>query len=201
MSKVKVQNKRGFTILEVCLALVVMGVIAATVVPGFGLLYRQNAKRFADTFLLDMEKQRTKGKSLPVVKYYIRLTGTSKAITIGTTDATGFDSYVTGNEKFDGKEATETDTFPAIPEVEAYQSEPYNGTHEKVSMGMLIDGANADGKTVYFDGKGAYTLDDPLDPDNKTYINTITLGVWVDGKEAYRIEVDGVTGKTTWTML
>lgn len=186
-------NRYGFTILEVCLVVVIMGIIAASVVPSFNIIYRQNAKRLADTFLLDMQKQREKGTAMPKVKYYIRLDGNPTAITISGVGATGYDSYVTGNEKFDGE--PETDTLPKIPGVPQHVSEPYKGTHPKVTMGMLIDGTNAGMEEVYFDRKGAYTLGPS---GTKDYVDEIMLGVYVDGKERYNIKIDGLTGKTTW---
>ncbi len=203
MSTEKAISKRGFTILEVCLVLVIMGIIGASMVPSFGILYKQYGKQFSNTFVLDMQKQRTKGRALPGANYYIKMMGTTTAITItksggaGVEPATGYNSYIVGNGDFTAVPLTPTATSPSVSN---YVSDPYTGTHPKVSMGMLIDGVDAAGKEVYFDASGAYTAD-PANPSNKIYIQEIILGVWVDDQETYNVKIDGVTGKTTWTIL
>lgn len=195
MSTNKVIKKRGFTVLEVCMVLVIMGLIVASIVPSFNILYKQRAKQFANTFVLDMEKQWAKGRALSKVKYYIKLidTGTPTTVTISGVTATGYNSYIVGNTELVGD--------PAIsePSVPLYTSDPYTGTHPKVTMGMLLgDTDDAAGREIYFDRKGAYILDPS---GNRVDISKITLGVCIDGEETYRVTIDGVTGKTTWTLL
>lgn len=191
-------NKRGFTMLEVCMALAIMALLAAAIVPGLGSLYKQHAKNLANTFLLDMEKQRNKAKAMPKVEYYVQLTGDSTTITISPSETvTGYNSYIIGNDAL-GEQVDPNGILPTIPAVSSYTSEPYLGTHPKVSMGMKIDTADATGNKLYFDGKGAYTYDGA---GAKKYVGTITLWVTADERLVYKIEINGLTGKTTWTLL
>ncbi|MDF2613656.1 MAG: hypothetical protein K0S71_1442 [Clostridia bacterium] len=68
------QNRRGFTIVEVAVIIILMGFIGIIAVPSVGLIRRQEVKKLAKEICLDLTAQRTKAMTMGRVQHSVELT-------------------------------------------------------------------------------------------------------------------------------
>lgn len=68
------KDRRGFTILEVAVIIVLMGLIGVIAVPSVGLIHKQEVKKLAKEMCLDLTTQRIKAMSMGT-NHFVELTG------------------------------------------------------------------------------------------------------------------------------